>query len=273
MWFRFFAADKPREYALAQAVGQGIRDAGHTFDILPSSLWARTDECDVACIWGVKNPSRALYERCMRTDKRFLFFDKGITMRKGRDNRYRVSLDALYPTKYLMRKKRNADRFRSSGVWFGDMEAPPGAPALLLGSSQKAHDWHPDVYPRDAMQYYDSLAMEIGPEPVIWRPKPSWRAAEPIPGTLPDPGGPLEEVLRGVSRVICTGSSGSFYAIAAGVPVRIMRGFSNIAIPIEHLPFDVDTRWQFCANVCYTEWTLDEYRGGQWWDELRGLIE
>jgi len=282
---RFYIADKVREVALSTAVGYAAEALGYEYQIASNGSYKRPDPAvSVACIFGVKRPSRRFMADHKAANIHTLFFDKGYT-RRPRDKlaRFRVSANAIQPTSYLMNVKHPADRFRATGVNFKKQRnIDGGSPVLIAGSSQKYHDWFPRVSPSDAMGYYEALAHNIRrhtDRPIVWRPKPSWKLAEPIKDTRYSLNPITVEIeLAGAHSVIVTGAGVAFHSLAMGVPTYVMPGFANVAEGIaghslarllfgNGLPDD-ETRYRFCCNVCYQEWTLAEYAAGMWLDLL-----
>lgn len=283
---RFYAAGKPREWAIADAVGHAARNAGYDFERVATEGYTRPDpNVDVACIWGVKRPSHRFMSNHHHAGIKTLFFDKGYTRRpRDKADRYRVSANAFQPTRYIMKWKQPPDRFRATGVLFHSWQATlDSAHVLIAGSSQKAHDWFPRVQPRDATAYYASLVRNLRAftqRDIVYRPKPSWRGAEPVEGTrYSTKPRTLEGDLDFAHCVVVTCSGASFHALAAGIPVYVMPGFDNIATPIAGVSLKEidwtpriapdDERYRWCCNVAYCEWSLDELRAGQWLELLR----
>lgn len=289
MLMRFYAAGKPREWAIADAVGEAARNAGFDFQRVPVEDYERPDpDVDVACIWGVKRPSSRFMKEHKAAGIGTLMFDKGFSRRPpDRRDRYRVSANAFQPTAYMQKWKMPGDRFRKTGVQFNSMKTELLASdhILIVGSSQKAHAWFPHVQPTDAMQYYRTLVRNLRQftdRKIIWRPKPSWRAAEPIEGTtFSTKPRTLGDELHFAAAAIVTASGASFETLADGTPTYVMPGFENIADGIagislkdidSPMEIDNDARWQWCSNVAYTEWTIEELKEGQWLELLAGEL-
>ncbi len=287
---RFYIADKVREIALAHAVGEAAVVAGYEYQIASNALYRRPDPAvSVACIFGVKKPSRRFLADHRAANIHTLFFDKGYTRRPlDKKSRFRVSANAIQPTDYLMRVKHPADRFRATGIMFKKQrDTTPDSPVLIAGSSQKFHDWFPRVSPSDAMAYYEMLVRNIRSytqRPIIWRPKPSWKLAEPIRDTrYSEMPVTIEMELVEAHSCIVTGAGVAFHALAKGVPTYVMPGFSNVAAGVatptlDRLWFgnglpDDDTRYQFCCNVCYQEWTLPQFSEGTWLGLLQDQLK
>ncbi len=287
---RFYIAEKVREVALANVVGNAAVAAGFEFEIASNAAYHLPDPAvSVACIFGVKKPSRRFMADHRAANIRTLFFDKGYTRRPlDKRARFRVSANAIQPTYYLMQAKHPADRFRATGVKFKKQRTVlRDAPILIAGSSQKYHDWFPRVSPSDAMGYYAMLARNIHMQcdrPIVWRPKPSWKLAEPIQDTRYSLNPITVEIeLAQAHSVIVTGAGVAFHSLAMGVPTYIMPGFANVAEGVaarslarllfgNGLPDDA-TRYQFCCNVCYQEWTLPEFAEGMWLGLLQDQLK
>jgi hypothetical protein len=290
---RFYVAGKPREHALADMVKLAAQNFGYAFERVQAEDYDKPDpSVEVACIWGVKRPSRKFMNDHKRAGIKTLFFDKGYTRRPAdKQDRIRVSANALQPTDYMMKNGTlHPDRFRRLGVhhqskrMFGKDDH-----ILLLGSSQKFHDWFPEATDApNAMEFYEAIVAELRgftDRPIMWRPKPSWRASLEIKGTqFSGKRQVLEGALDFAHSVIVTGSGASFYTLAAGVPTFIMPGFQNVASCIAgedylsaaddepFVPGELE-RWKFCCNVAYQEWTHAELAAGDWLDYLKGVGE
>ena len=264
----FYASEKERETKLAEALREGAARHGDELRIL-SGQGATHD--GVACMFGVKSADRL--HACWQNGQETILFDKGYT----RDGRYiRAAVNAIQPIRSFQ-VGRKPDRWSKVGARLHPRRR--GRSIIFAGSSEKFHRAaglaHPTIY---ASQVIEELRARTG-RPIIYRPKPSWRHAIPIEGSEMRREGPLSALLADAHALVTWGSSAAVEAIVSGVPVvalgdTIARPVSEtnldrIAMP--YFPSD-DRRLQWCSDLAYCQWTLDEYASGEAWGHIRAQL-
>jgi len=275
----FWSAGKPREEAIAAALGQAVCAGGDGFEVRAVGDY-QAPVGDVGCVFGVKGLSRRLLDDHRSAGKHVLFFDKGHTRHKvGGVAMWRVSVDDTMPLATFQRLRRPDDRARALELslvprWFGDY-------VLFAGSSQKHCDFHGlgdcTVYARGVI---DEIRAHTK-KPVIYRPKPSWRDAVPIAGTAYSrPPLTLADELERCFVLATHSSNAAVDAILAGVPAIVLG--PGIARPVaSHSLAEIDDpRWpsiedrgQWLADLAYCQWTVDEMASGEMWNIVRPQLQ
>jgi len=284
MRFIAYAADKDRNYGLFEAIAEGARAHGDKVDIIDQRTFAGvSDDYDGAMCLGVKRAGKRLLAQHLQAGRHFLFFDKGYM---ARAQHVRVSLDAWQPLAYF-RCGRSPERFERLGIRL----APPHETrksyhVMFAGSSQKYCNFH-DL--GDATQYAKRVINKIkkkSSRPVLYRPKPSWVANHPeecvqIDGTeFSGPQTPIVEELRRCHLLVTHGSNAAFDALVAGVPIMVLgngvtrpmsMGEDWQAIEEPFWPREEERR-QFFYDLAWCQWTLEEYRSGEAWADLKATL-
>lgn len=189
---------------------------------------------------------------------------------------HKIVLNGRHPKGYY-RRGSPADRFLAQGV-----EIKPwrerGEHILVAGMSDKAafyagykaEEWERDVIAR---------LQRLTTRPILYRPKPSWKAARPIHGVgYSEPAVPIENALKGAWAVVTHHSNVAVDAILQGIPAFCSQGVAtDIGCTdigqIEH-PILADGRLEWAADVAYTQWSVVEIAQGLPWAYFRreGLV-
>lgn len=282
----FFTSDKPRERLLADAWREGIEHHGiDEIQHRPLTGEAQVAEgCDVAVMVGVK--SRELYQANQRAGIHVVMVDKGYTRHAAPGpiklwEYWRVAVDAHHPTAYLMSVARPHDRWKVLGLQLERKnQRQNGGHILLAGSSAKYHAFYGMKEPTAWGRKVVSEIRAITDRPIVYRPKPSWSEAEPIPGTEFSHGGrTIEQDLQNAWCVITHGSNAVFEAQLHGTPTIVLG--EAVAKPISQTTIDAvldpqlasyDQRLQWAANLAYCQWTMKEFCSGAAWAIIRRTI-
>lgn len=266
MKFIFYASDKPREQDLAKAFQTGAILHGHECHI--RRLTDGLEPCDWAMMVGVK--SARLWQECLKAGIKPAMADKGYSRHKrgGWCEYWRISFGAHNPTLTTLTKcGYPSDRFDSLGF---DVKPwrESGNHILICGSSEKYHSFYGLDHPNRWAKRVVARIREHSGRPIIYRPKPSWKGAEPIEGTIfSDSKQALSEVLTDCHCVVTHGSNASFEAALFGIPSvvlgeAVMRPESSISLKdIEH-PY-MGNRQRIFNAVAYHQWTNAELANGE----------
>ncbi len=290
----FYAADKPREHILARALEEGVRNVNVDFELRRTADYGESEEgepdrrypgptpdTDVAVVFGVKGRSREILRDHRGMGKTVLYLDKGYTREKGPGGHTlysRVSINASTPVAYMLRRSRKGDRLKRLGLKMNELRPPRAAGHILFcGSSAKYHEFNglddPTAY---ATKTLDKIR-KVSKRHLIYRPKPSWTDAIPIPGaSLSLASSGIEDALRGCHCVVTHGSSAAIDAIFAGIPALVLgdgaaRPVSETDIEkIERPTWAADEpRYRWACALAYCQWTTEELRSGEAWSDLR----
>lgn len=285
----FWHSDKPRERLLANAWKDGVLSAGFgdVIELRPLQPVPAAAECDVAVMFGVK--SRELFRANWATGAHVIYIDKGYARHKSPDptglwEYWRVAVDSHQPTERLYERDCPPDRWERLGLELKPWRDGWHPRVLLAGSSQKYHDFYGLTDPTTwASKVVRSLRRMAAGEPleIIYRPKPSWKEAVPIPGSTWGGGDEtLEAQLERVVALVTHGSNAVFDAMLAGVP-QIVLG-DAVTRQISKTDLSSDAPWphrctqaereRWAHNLAYFQWTLPEIARGECWRWLRPMI-
>lgn len=284
MHVTFWHSDKPRERILAAAFAEGVKAHGDDFETRALRPEIEVADCDVAIMVGVK--SRGLFRAHHAAGAHVIYMDKGYTRHAGKGpvktwEYWRVAVDAHQPTAYFMRENRPADRWERLGLSFLPWRrSEPGDYILLAGSSQKYHDFYGLSDPTKYASKIVYHLSQISRRPIIYRPKPSWKEALPVPGAAFSRGNEqIGDLLPRTAILVTHGSNACFDAALAGVP-SICLG-PAVAVPISSTSFDdilapressESERLQWAANLAYCQWTQPEMASGEMWRYVRAEL-
>lgn len=282
--FVFWKAPKGYEDALAPALLSGAAAHGDEIIIKPTEEY-RGPEGDGGIICGVVK--REILWDHQAKQQPLVYIDKGyLRSRAPYGDRslpawWRMCVNATHPTDYLMWKPRSADRAVASGITQPARRARGGDKILLLGSSAKFHLTHrlpdPTAWARDLV----GVMRDLSNREIVYRPKPSWKWAEPIEGTEFDHGAktPVSGVLAGAFVAVTYGSIACVDAMLCGIPVvclgnAVAAPMSSCAIGEIETPVwaDLKNREQWFANLMYCNFRPQEIAGGLAWSILKETI-
>lgn len=283
----FWHSTKPRERLLSDAFLAGVRLHGdevstHYLPSDPETIEIPPDSSEVACMVGVK--SGHLYRAHLRAGMRIVYIDKGY-VRSREDNQegwkyWRVSIGGHHPTKYIADAAYPSDRWEALGLGVLPWRTPDaGLHIVLAGSSEKYHQFYGLKHPTNYARKLVGKIREVSERKIIYRPKPSWRAAERIDGTEFSVGGSINDVLKDAHALVTHGSNACFEAMLMGVPSIIMgdavaRPISSTSVEVVEDPLLAtdEERLRILQNLAYFQWTLREMAEGRAWSVLRPLV-
>ena len=284
----FYMSDKWRESLLSLAFCHGVAKAGDQPDRVMTQDYEEPDvKTDAAVVFGVKGFSKRIMDDHQTLGRAVIYMDKGylpsrapVSNRRSRAHYYKVSLGGFQPLGYL--ETCPPDRWHA----FRDeyrIELKPwrdkGEHILWLGPSQKYCDFHGlgDAHKFSAKVI--SRLVKNTHRPVIYRPKHSWRDAEPIPGSKFSENLHLKDDLKDCFAVATHGSNSSVPAIIQGIPVFALG--PAITRPIAET--DLGDLWRikcptneeresWLRSICYWQWTIAEMDQGLAWEHIRKRI-
>lgn len=276
-------ANKGYERALGPSLVVGAAACGDEIIVRPMDEY-RGPEGAGGIIFGVVR--REILWDYQRAGIPVCYLDKGFIRDRIEFNGelipkwWRLCVNATHPTDYLMDVDMPGDRWAATGVQAAT-RGTKGRKIIIAGSSAKFHEtmllpppteWTADVVRR---------IRERTDAEIVYRPKPSWRFAEPVPGTTFDHGAKTRfaDLLADASCVVTWGSIASVDANLAGVPTIVLGNAP--ARPVSATDLDlIDTpyvapealRTQWLANLAYCQWTPSELTSGQAWGGFRAQM-
>lgn len=161
----------------------------------------------------------------------------------------RVTLDADHPQRWI--REEPADRWDACGIELRE-DACEDGPAVIVGLGPKSVR----AYGLAPLQWEQAAAARMAKKgrAMVFRPK---RASDPRLRKMPVAIGPIEEVLRGASLVVCRHSNVAIDACIAGVPVICEDG-AAVAL-YRHGPAPTrEQRLQFLRGLAWWQWKPNE---------------
>lgn len=278
----FWTSDKPHERLLADAFARGVRVHGDEIVVRPLLPEVAVEDCDVACMVGVK--SSELFHEHWRRKIHTVYLDKGYTRHAAPGpvkvwEYWRVAVDAHQPTEMLKRMKHGSDRWDKLGLSWKPWRKS-GKQIVIAGSSQKYHTFYNMRQPTAYWQKTIGVIRDFSAREIVYRPKPSWKEAVPIEGTrYSQRPRDIEQELEGAHCLITHGSNACFEAVLAGVPCVILGDAvaksisSNDLSEIESLKLaSEEDRQQWFNNLAYCQWKMSEFASGETWNIVRPFI-
>jgi hypothetical protein len=260
---------------IAGAMAQGIEETGESVHIFPSHCYRRP-EADIAVFYGYDANLRRVMADYRAAGLNVVYVDLGYWGRReggSLHGYHKVVVNGRHPTSYFQDQMHSADRAELLGLQVKPWQTG-GSHIILAGMSEKcavvegykAHEWE--------LAAVAELRKHTE-RPIIYRPKPSWLDAKPIPGTQFEPGlDDLARLLEGCHAVVTHHSNVAIDALLGGIPAFTVEGAASTLCFTEisriERPWRPDGREQFVADLAYTQWTPAEMRSGAVWRHLKG---
>lgn len=285
MRFVFWYAEKGYELKLGPMLSQGAARHGDSVELRPLESYAEPEH-DGSIICGVVK-RELIWDHAARS-ARLIYMDKGFVRSRQRYGDeslpawWRLCLDGVHPSLATLAQPRPPDRAHFSGLLpMLSRRSPSRGAILIAGSSAKFHHTmkieHPTKWTADLVEQI----RRHSDAPIIYRPKPSWADAEPVPGTTFDHGQhtPISAALAKAACVITYGSIASVDAIRAGVPCIVLgnapaapvsgRAVSEITDPPW---FSREEREAWASALAYSQFQPHELANGTAWAILMEQI-
>lgn len=281
----FWASDKPRERILADAFTEGCRAHGDQTEVRPLQPQIEVADCDIAVMVGVK--SRELFRAHWTRGIHTVLLDKGYCRSALAGpvkewEYWRVAVNGHHPTRYLMSTMRDFDRIERLHIDQLPWRKRAGNHILIAGSSSKYHEFYGLKHPNAWTTKLVAAIREFTDMPIVYRPKPSWREALPIDGTIWSGGDQsITQALTNAHVLITHGSNACFEAVCRGIPCIILG--DGVAKPISDteikslsieapLMCTPSQKAHWFANLAYCQWTRAEFASGDAWKIIKGQI-
>jgi hypothetical protein len=233
----------------------------------------------IGVLYGLEGRAAHIFSDYCRT-RMMVFADLGYWGRRqgGRwAGFHKLVVNGRHPNAYFQRRPQRQDRAEALGVkpkpWKRD-----GGHILLCGMGDKgaqACGFRPEQWERETI----ATLLKYTDRPILYRPKPSWQGAKPLPGVGYSPRTQsFDDALQGAHCVVSHHSNCNVDGLVEGVPSFCTDG---LALPLSlsdlsriESPIYPDGREQWIADACYTQWSVDEISRGLPWRHLKeqGLI-
>jgi hypothetical protein len=207
-------------------------------------------QAPVLMSYGLGHPERRRATTAhIRNGGRLIGLDLGYW---DRDATMRVTLDSDHPRAM---PAMPASRWNAAGIALRD-EFDPDGPIVLVGLGRKSRAQFGLMGQQWEMRTLDRIRSAYPGRPVIYRPK----KPEALAGCR-SADGPIEDVLRGASLVVCRHSNVAVEACIAGVPVVCEDG-AAVALYGSDLRAPVnpgrERRRRFLKDLAWWQWRPDE---------------
>lgn len=270
----YFAPNGTRSKLVADAMFQGIHRHVRTVQKLSSLSYVGRPQHDIALFYGLSEGLSRVLNDYVNAGRTAVYIDLGYWGRRKKtryDGFHKLSVNGRHPTDYFQNHPHPDDRFRHF-----DLPIRPwresGKHIIVAGMSGKgslAEGFAPEQWERQAVAKLRSFTRR----PIIYRPKPNYVSARPIPGTIFQRDVPLDEALAGAHAVVCHHSNVAIDAIISGVPAFCVKG-AALPMAAEDLcmienPFMPEGREQWAADLAYTQYSIEEMMRGMAWAYLR----
>lgn len=289
MRFCLFKASKGFETVLAPLIAAGAAVHGDIVETRDLEEFERP-LFDGTIVVGIVR-REVLWGHIPAKKPALLYIDKGLTRERAEfqgqnlPKFWRFCVGDVHATRYLRHLRSPHDRLAASGLLpLHERTESRDGPIVIAGSSAKFHqtmrlpnptEWAADII----RQIMDSGDKRM----VIYRPKPSWRDAEPIDGAEFHHGEKtsIDSSLKDASLVITYGSIASVDAIKAGIPCVVLgnapaRDVSSTSLT-KGLKSPVwasrEDREQWAANLSYCQWRPSELQDGTAWASIKETMD
>jgi hypothetical protein len=268
-----------RSTIIAKAMARGLQMCGEQFQVIESDRF-RGAEAKIAVFYGFDATMRNIFREYREQQKDVVYVDLGYFGRRegGRWVGYhKVSVNGRHPTAYFQKRVHSSDRFGRFDLKFPAWNRG-GSHVLVCGTSDKGaivDGFQPQEWETRTI----NLLKKVTDRKIIYRPKPSWLAATPIPGAeFHQSKDDISGWLKDCWAVFSHHSNVCVDAFLHGVPNFTTDG---VGLPLSESNFEKvesprypDSREQFGNDVAYTQFSIAEMQDGTCWRTLKaeGLI-
>lgn len=246
-----------------------------------------TPHHDAAVFYGLHGRLTAAMEEYSKDPKRHaVYIDLGYFGRRDGGKLFgfhKIAVDGRHPTPYFQNRPHDGKRWARFAHQhpIRPWRAPSkDSPIILAGMGPKgagAEGFGACAWEMEAVK----IIRRHTRRPIIYRPKPNWEDARPIPGTQftrPD-SVKLDDQLRGAHCIVSHHSNTNVEALLMGIPSftveGIAVGMSKTDLSQIEDPYLPEGREQWLHDLAYTQWSVQEMQDGIAWRYLRdeGLIQ
>jgi len=280
----YFGSNLGRSKIVLQAWRTGLARFGLELPMKMETEYAGP-EADIALMYGLWGANRRALEDYPAAGRKAMLCDLGYWGR-AEDGKplgfHRLAVNGRHATPYFQNTRHPRDRFDHFGLTLQPFRRA-GSHILLCGMSGKAagvYGYRPEQWEREAV----ATLRRYTKREIRYRPKPSWKEAQPIDGATWAPAGPGrmidERSFADCWAVVTHHGNTSLDALIAGVPAFCEHGLAeplscqNLASIESPLYPDEAARDQLMWDAAYTQWKVSEIASGAAWDYLKteGLI-
>ena len=270
-----------RSKIICSAMMQGILECGDDAVSIRYQKWRGETPGHVAIMYGVGGRRKEIQLAYQEAGKHSVYIDLGYWRRKEGRGHYRwrgyhkIVVDGLHPNNQLAIEDGDSSRFQELGVYVHPWRS--GDAILLAGMSAKSavtHDLPAEAWERATI----SRLAKLTSREIIYRPKPSWNDARPLPGTTYSPGyDPVESVLPRCHAVVTHHSNVAVDGIVCGLNIYTEDGAGKSMSPssldgvLKTVRRQTKTREKLLTALAWCQWNVDEMARGEPWRHLKRL--
>lgn len=273
----YYSLSNERSRMVANAMGRGVIRYERDVTLMRARDYPGEPIGDVAIHYGFGDNLRRIFDQYVAVGKKAIYVDLGYWQRRKRtrfDGFHKFVLNDRHATSYFQRTPHPTDRFDALRVpirpWRRERRN-----IIVVGMSGKGamfEGFRAEQWERQTVANLRALT----DRPIIYRPKPNFKEARPIPGAIFQRGVELDEALRDCHAVVCHHSNVAIDAILAGVPAICPIGVASVMSGTElkqiESPPMPEGRHQWAADIAYTQWTMAEMSDGLAWQYLRNEV-
>lgn len=260
---------QPRARIIGDAMAEGAKKRGYAVQNTSEPQWsgARGDFC---IFYGFYGKMMDAFRQYRQEGKSCVCVDLGYWGRTEGGKLYgyhKVAVNSRHPTAYFQNRPKASDRFSRHGVPILPWRTR-GSHIVVAGMGAKAaafEGFKPNQWEEAAVR----VLRQHTDRPILYRPKPSWRAAVPIEGTIFDHSGneQLEGALKDCHAVVSHHSNVCVDAILAGLPAFCWHGVASPLslkdLSLIETPLYPEDREQWAWDIAYTQWRPTEMATGE----------
>jgi hypothetical protein len=237
-------------------------------------------EGDIAVFYGLEGRLKRLF-RDYREHAKAAYIDLGYWKRKEPkarfDGYHKIVINDRHPTEYFQRRQHDDSRSRWMDVKIKPWNQGDGH-ILIAGMGDKAAEAEGYEFEQWERWCIKNLR-KVCNRSIVYRPKPSCKAARPISGVGYSPKTTeLSHALRDCYAVFTHHSNVAVEALCLGIPVWCWKG---VAVPFASQDFTQlkrpvmkEGREQWVNDIAWCQWNTAEMRSGLAWMHLKeeGLV-
>ncbi|WP_192246104.1 hypothetical protein [Mesorhizobium silamurunense] len=270
--------DHKRSILMGAAMAKGVAAVGDQPRLVPYTGF-QAPAGDVAVFYGFDDRLQEIFNAYRAAGRPVVYVDMGYwgRLEGGKWSGYhKVSVNARHPTEYFQRVKHDDKRVARFGLKIEPWRS--GSTIIVAGTSGKGavvDGFYPQQWETEAI---NTLRKHTDRE-IIYRPKPSWTGATPIPGsTFCQTKVDIRQWLSDCHAVVTHHSNAAIDGLLAGVPAFCLEG---VAAPMAcadldkiESPLFPEGRQQWINDISYCQWTPAEMEAGLAWRHLKdeGLV-
>jgi hypothetical protein len=225
---------------------------------------------DVLMTYGIGHPERRQnWLAHLKSGRHVVGWDLGYWQReKNGDAAMRVTIDADHPQQWI--REEPAHRWEASRIELRNDWNRKG-PIVLTGMGMKSRQVAGETGQSWELRTFRAIRAAYPGREVVYRPKKPTDAL--VPGCRMAAAGPIEDVIRGASLLVCRHSNTAIDACIAGIPVVCEDGIaaalygSNIAEPLRPTR---EERLRFLHSAAFWQWKPSE--AALAWKYIRGRL-